>query len=343
MIEIDGSYGEGGGQILRTSLSLSCMLQKPFRICNIRKSRKKPGLMPQHLACVRALKKICDAKVRGDEQGSGELVFEPAQTRPGEYFFDIGTAGSTSLLLQAILPPLAFADTQSRLVLRGGTHVPFSPSFHHIGEVFVPVLAECGMNLDVSIEKYGFYPKGGGEIIVHVTPTRDVQSLELQKRGEIKDIRGLSSVGNLPLDIAERQKKAAIRVLSSVEPMVTVDTMSVDAIGQGTFIFLKIEGERCYAGASAIGARGKRAEAVGEEAARYLRRFIETSACLDEHTADQIVLYLAMAESNSVFTTSRVTRHLMTNLAVIERFKNVTCTVEGGPGAGATVSISVDH
>src|SRR4030066_2302581 len=164
MIEIDGSFGEGGGQILRTSLSLSCLLKRHLRIFNIRRRRKKPGLMPQHLMGIRSLKLISNARVSGDSQGSIELLFEPGEVKAGDYFFDIGTAGSTSLLLQAILPPLIFAEHKSSLTLKGGTHVPFSPPFHYISKVFIPIMNKLGIKVKAAIESYGFYPKGGGKV-----------------------------------------------------------------------------------------------------------------------------------------------------------------------------------
>ncbi|MGE5892852.1 MAG: RNA 3'-terminal phosphate cyclase, partial [bacterium] len=213
MIEIDGSSGEGGGQILRTALGLSAALQKPFRIFNIRINRKKPGLMPQHLMAVRAMKIISGATVTGDSPGSMELMFRPARVKPGAYTFDIGTAGSTSLLLQALLPPLVFADESSSLVLKGGTHVPFSPPFHYISAVFLPVLNRLGIGLTAAIEHYGFYPQGGGSISVSISPQRNPRGLTMRERGVVREITGISGVGNLPLTIAERQARAAREIL----------------------------------------------------------------------------------------------------------------------------------
>lgn len=341
MIEIDGSFGEAGGQILRTALSLSCLLQKPFRMFNIRKKRKKPGLMPQHLMCVQALARISDALVQGDSLGSAEISFEPSAVKSGNYFFDIGTAGSTSLLLQSLLPPLFFAKERSFLKLTGGTHVPFSPPFQYIHEVFIPTLHLLGYNLNAVIEQYGFYPKGGGRITVEISPvSKDLRGVILLDRGELKGIYGISGVGNLPLSIAERQKDAAQKYLLAHGFKGNIETLSVSAFGQGTFLFLKTETDKCIAGFSSLGERGKKAEKVGEEAAHSVIDYLSAEAFLDHHLADQIILYLAIAEGESSFSTSCITDHILTNLQVIQKFLEMTCSIKGEQGKPGTVSIS---
>ncbi|MEW6003201.1 MAG: RNA 3'-terminal phosphate cyclase [Nitrospirota bacterium] len=339
MIELDGSFGEGGGQVLRTALGLSCLLNKSFHIFNIRKKRKKPGLMPQHLMGIRASKLISGANVSGDSEGSQELFFEPVEVKSGDYFFDIGTAGSTSLLLQAILPPLVFAKGRSFITLKGGTHVPFSPPFHYISEVFIPTLEKIGIMLETRIENYGFYPRGGGKISVDVNPSGGVIGINFLERGGIKRIKGTSGVGNLPLHIAERQRDAALRILATEELFAEIETLSVPASGHGTFIFLKIEADDCIAGFSSLGERGKRAELVGEEAARNFLNYYLSSACLDQHMADQIVLYLAVAEGESSFTTSQITSHLLTNLWAIGKFTDIKYEMKGDVGSQGMVTI----
>jgi len=339
MLEIDGSFGEGGGQVLRTSLSLSCLLNKPFRIFNIRTKRKKPGLMPQHLMGIRALNLISNARVEGDAVGSTELIFEPEEVKAGDYLFDIGTAGSTSLLLQAIILPLIFAKSRSSLSLKGGTHVPFSPPFHYISEVFIPILKKLGIRIEAKIESYGFYPKGGGKVRVEIMPSGRIKGMSFLERGGIKKLRGVSGVGNLPLSIAERQKDAALKVLASEGLKAEMEPLSVSTPGQGTFIFLGTETENCLAGFSSLGERGKRAELVGEEAAKNFLNYYSTSACLDHHMADQIVLYLSIAKGESSFTTSEVSNHLLTNLWVIEKFAGARYKVEGEMGNPGKITI----
>jgi RNA 3'-terminal phosphate cyclase (ATP) len=340
MIEIDGSYGEAGGQILRTALSLSCVLEKPFRMFNIRKGRSRPGLMPQHLMCVRALAMICGASVRGNVVGSTELIFIPSDPRPGDYDFDIGTAGSTSLLLQAILPPLVFSKKKSSIMLTGGTHVPFSPPFHYVSDVFVPMLRRLGIEMNISVERYGFYPKGGGRIRAEVYPSERAKAITLVKRGEFEKTTGLSGVVNLPLSIAERQRNAVNEMLSSNGLHAEIDLLSSDAFGRGTFVFLKAETAECVAGFSSLGERGKKAETVGREAAEELISYYYADACLDPHLADQVALYLPFADGPSSFTTSRVTGHLVTNLWAIEKLTGVSYSIEGEKGKPGKVVIA---
>ncbi len=340
MIEIDGSYGEAGGQILRTALALSCLFEKPFRIFNIRKGRSKQGLMPQHLACVRALALISGASVRGDAVASTEFIFVPGKTRPGTYEFDIGTAGSTSLLLQAVLPALIFARRKSSITLKGGTHVPFSPPFHFISQVFIPTLRGLGINLEVSAESFGFYPKGGGRIRVEVFPSGPVRPLNLSLRGDIKKIDGISGVVNLPLSIAERQRSAVLEALSLQRIHAEITLLSGESFGQGTFVFLRTEAADCMAGFSALGERGKRAEAVGKEAAEQLINYYYSGACLDHHLADQIVLYLALAGAPSSFTASCITDHIITNLWAIEKFTGLKHRVEGEKGKAGRITVN---
>jgi RNA 3'-terminal phosphate cyclase (ATP) len=329
MVEIDGSRGEGGGQVLRTALSLGCLLKKPFRIYNIRRGRPKPGLMPQHITSVRAAASISGASVSGDVRGSSDLVFEPRDVRPGDYFFDIGTAGSTSLVAQTLLLPLLFCDGPSSLTVKGGTHVPFSPTFHYLSEVFLPILRRLGIEVSSSINSYGFYPKGGGEVSFRIRPCRRLNGCEFTERGDLVGIRGLSAVANLPLSIAQRQRDASLKGLEGVEA--DIRTEDVESIGPGTFVFLRADYGGAICGFSSLGARGKRAEAVGAEAAGEFMEHDRSGACLDAHMADQIAPYLALAEGVSSFTTPRITPHLMTNLHVIENFIDVRYEIETPP------------
>ncbi|MGE5238239.1 MAG: RNA 3'-terminal phosphate cyclase [Chloroflexota bacterium] len=343
MIEIDGSVGEGGGQILRTALSLSCLLTQPFRISGIRKSRRKPGLMPQHLMAVRAAGQISDAEVEGDSPGSMTLTFRPRRVRGETFLFDIGTAGSTMLVLQTLILPLTSAPVKSTVILKGGTHVPFSPCFDYINGVFLPLLARLGIHVRLEIESYGFYPKGGGRVRAEIMPTRESGPLMLTGRGTLLRLRGVSAVANLPLSIAERQKNALVdKVRSAAKdhgPSPQVEVTGVPSPGQGTFAFLRADAEHSVAGFTALGERGKRAEEVGEEAALAFLRYVSTAAALDEHLTDQIVPYLAMSRGTSDFTTSAITRHLLTNLHVIGLFADFPHSVEGDEGMPGRVRI----
>ncbi len=343
MIEIDGSYGEGGGQILRSALSLSCLTGKPFRIVNIRKGRKKPGLMPQHLVSVRAAKAISAADVSGDRVGSVDLVFSPGPVLGGDLSLDVGTAGSTLLVLQTVLPALAFAGTRTVVTVRGGTHVPFSPTYHYAAFVLLPMLSRIGVRVSLDIRSYGFYPTGGGEVIAEITPVEEIRPVRLPERGKALCVKGWSGAGNLPMSIAVRQRDAAldaIRRRFAGDPFpVGIELLSAPTPGQGTFLFLCVETENAVAGFASLGERGKRAEDVGKEAVSDLADYLETGAALDPHLPDQLALYLALCREESFFTTSRLTHHLATNLWTIGRFRALAYSIEGETGGPGSVRI----
>lgn len=343
MVEIDGSHGEGGGQVLRTALSLSCLSGKPFRIYNIRKGRERPGLMPQHLMSIRAVQVLSGARVEGDSTGSQDLVFSPGIVKGGDFYFDIRTAGSAMLVLQTLLPALITLRKKASVRLRGGTHVPFSPSYHYIEGVFLPCLKEIGVDVRMSINSYGFYPKGGGEVRAELLAARELQPIRKIERGQVRRISGYSAAGNLPPSIAERQRNAALeKIRSDVHELPfsgEMDILSVMTPGQGTFIHIQSEAENSTAGFTALGKRGKRAEAVGEEAASGFISYYATGAALDPYLPDQVALYLSLCGEKSLFTTSCLTGHLITNLWVIGRFHEFSHLVEGLIGEPGMVKI----
>ena len=343
MIEIDGSYGEGGGQIVRTALGLSCLFQKPFRIYNIRKSRRRPGLMPQHLTCVRAAQRITGAEVKGDSLHSAELSFSPGSVRVGSFSFDIGTAGSTSLVLQTLIPALVFSGQRASITLTGGTHVPFSPSFHYLSSVFLPFLAEIGIHVHLSLTSYGFYPRGGGRIHADIFPAERVTPLQIRERGELQGFSGYSGVGNLPLAIAERQRNALMtrlyRGVKELQAPLDIAVLDVKTPGKGTFIDIAARFKHSIAGFTSLGEIGKKAEIVGEEAASAFMKYYRTGAAVDSHMADQIVPYLSLCPGESSFSTSALSEHLKTNLWVIRQFHDIHFSLEGEPGKEGMVRL----
>jgi RNA 3'-terminal phosphate cyclase (ATP) len=329
MIEIDGSRGEGGGQILRSSLTLSLITGKAFSMANIRAHRTKPGLQPQHLKAVEVGAAIGMARVEGASLNSQSLVFEPTGICPGEFCFDIGTAGSTSLVLQTVLLPLSYAKSGSSVTLIGGTHIPWSPCFHYLNLHWLRYLHEIGFNIDLQLESAGFYPHGGGRVHAVIQPVRNLSPLNLVRRGALRKIRGISAVANLDLGVAERQRKEALSRLAGQCRKIEVETILMPAQFKGTMLLLIAEfdySQCCYYG---LGARGKRAETVADEAAAELIGFISTDGAVDQYLADQLILPLALAPGVSKLRTSKVTQHLLTNAEVIKMFLPVKIEITG--------------
>jgi RNA 3'-terminal phosphate cyclase (ATP) len=318
MIVIDGSQGEGGGQVLRTSLALSLLTRTPFRIENIRAKRKSPGLLRQHLTAVNAASEVGGAAVEGAHIGSSALTFVPGAVRSGDYAFAIGTAGSTMLVLQTLLLPLALADGPSTVELEGGTHNPSAPPFDFIERAFLPLLRCMGADVELTLVRPGFYPAGGGKIRVRIAPAKELVRLELDERGAMTTRCARAVVANLPWTIAEREVKVVAQELEWPEDCLQAHTLTGSA-GPGNCISVIAGYEQVTDVFTAFGERGVPAEAVAHDAAKQARRYINSNAAVGEHLADQLLLPMAVGGGGS-FTTTPLSGHSVTNIETIRRF-----------------------
>jgi len=323
MLTIDGSFGEGGGQVLRSALALSMVTGRAFRIENIRSGRKKPGLMRQHLTAVRAATAVCGATVSGDSMRSTALTFEPGQVTPGRYEFAVGTAGSATLVLQTVLPALMFAAGPSHLTLGGGTHNPWAPPFDFLEKALLPLLAKMGPRVSVELKRPGFYPAGGGEFEVTIEPDGRLRPLELLERGEIVSRRGRAIVSRLSPDIAQRELSAVRRKLNWREDEMHVEVVRNSA-GPGNVLFLEIESENVTEVITGFGQVNVPAQRVAATAAKEAQRYLAAGAAVGEHLADQLLVPLALVGGR--FRTVGPSRHTTTNIELIERFVDVAIT-----------------
>ena len=339
MLRIDGSFGEGGGQILRSALSLAMVTGRAFGIENIRAGRRPPGLRPQHLKAVEGAAAVCGARVEDARPGSTRLTFVPGPVRPGRYGLDVGTAGAVSLIFQTLFLPLSFAATSSQLLLRGGTHVPWSPSFHYLERQFLPIARRLGLQTGLRLPRAGFYPQGGGLMEVGIAPANPLSPLVMTAPGPLHRIDGLSIVAGLNLEIARRQARRAREMLAPLGVPVHLPEALIPSPGKGTMLLLQAHfaaGSSCH---FALGARGKPAERVAEEAAEELLRTLAAGAPMDEHLADQLLLPLAFCPGRSCIRTPRVTGHLLANAWVIRQFLPATIVIDGEEGAAGEVVI----
>ncbi|MFW9843799.1 MAG: RNA 3'-terminal phosphate cyclase [Candidatus Thorarchaeota archaeon] len=347
LIEIDGSYGEGGGQILRTSVSLAALTMKPVRITKIRAGRPKPGLKRQHLSGIKLTGELVDASIEGLEVGSTDISFIPNQRRGGLFSVDIGTAGSIGLILQAVLPPAVLAPDPITLQIRGGTDVKWSPPIDYLQNVFAPMLHGLGTVIEMDQKKRGHYPKGGGEVLCKITPVSRLTSLNLVDFEELSSVEGISHCVRLPAHVAERQALSAEQVIrDNYNVDITIETESYSKnedshLGPGSGIVLWAEDKKgTRLGADRLGERGVRAENVGMKAAEQLVVEISRGMAIDSHLADMIVPYLAIAEGESRIGISEITSHLTTNLWTIEQILGTTIQLEGVVGESGVLTIT---
>lgn len=325
---IDGSHGEGGGQILRTALGLAALSGRPVHVEKIRAGRTNPGLAAQHVTSIRAAAALCGALVEGDALGSVRLDFTPRHpVRAGHYAFDVaaaregGSAGSATLVLQTVLLPLALADGESRVTVDGGTHMAWSPSFDYLQTVWLPAMAPLGIRAALAMERSGWFPVGQGRIRADIAGRAGPSAAcDLASRGELLDVSGRAIAANLPSHIPQRIADRCSALLAGLRCPVSIEPLRLRAACAGAGLFLTARYETLCCGFSALGARGKPSETVAEEAAASLLDHRRSGAALDEHLGDQILVPLAMAAAPSRYTVERISRHLETNAWVLETF-----------------------
>lgn len=321
LIAIDGSQGEGGGQVLRTALALSAVTGQGFEITKIRSRRARPGLRPQHLAAIRAASLVCQARVGGAYDGSPDLRFEPGALKAGDFRFEIATAGAATLVLQTVVAPLATTADTSSVAVTGGTHVPASPSYDYLARHWSAAVAGLGLRPRFELVRAGFYPPGGGEIRAEVPPWTRPAGLKLDQRGALVEIAGRSGGARVKGDVAQRQADAARERLWEARRLESRwEVVDVPAASPGSFLLLEAVFEESRAAFGFLGERGLRAEVLGDRAARTLLRFLDGEGAVDPHLADQLAVPLVIGGGGGRVTTSEVTAHLETVAAVVSTF-----------------------
>ncbi|MFW2161652.1 RNA 3'-terminal phosphate cyclase [Acinetobacter beijerinckii] len=322
-IQIDGSQGEGGGQILRTALALSMITGQAFELINIRAGRKKPGLMRQHLVCVQASKNISQAYVEGAELHSQRLYFTPQQVQSGKYQFQIGSAGSTTLVLQTLLPALLLQNQASELTISGGTHNPLAPTADFIEQCFLPVLKKLGIEAEFKLNKAGFFPIGAGEIHIKIQPWQHRNRLILLDRGALQNIGAFAAVLNL-----SEEAQIAQRELATLNKRLKLDTQQqfrLNGISQGNTVYVKVEHQQHIQLFTALGEMRKSAEQIANHLAEQVKQYIASQAVVDEYLADQLLLPLALGLGGE-FTAQCISEHSRTQATMIEKF--IDCEIE---------------
>jgi len=325
LLTLDGATGEGGGQILRTALTLALVTGTPFRIERIRANRPQPGLQRQHLASVEAAMRVSGARVGGAALGATAMSFEPGPLKPGNYSFSIATAGSATLVLQTILPALMLGSSPSRLALEGGTHNPWAPPYDFLAQAFLPLVQRMGPRLETRLQRWGFYPAGGGRFELDVDPVARLTPLTLLERGRLKACRVRGVAGGLPRSLAARAVEAAFGALGLTGAY--VDVREVPSAGPGHALLVELIFDNVCEVVSGFGQKGVKPEDMGAQAARQAREYLDADVPVGPHLADQLVLPLALCGSGS-FLTMPPTRHLTTNIEVVRCFLDVDLRCE---------------
>lgn len=337
MLAIDGSRGEGGGQVLRSALSLSIVTGQAFRMFNIRARRAKPGLRWQHLAAVRAAQAVSSADVEGARLGATEITFTPGDPAGGRFDFDVGTAGSTTLIAQTLIPALLHTDPTFRISIDGGTHNPMSPPFEFLARTYLPLLRRMGAHIDAQLVRRGFYPAGGGRIELSIEKSAGLTPIELCSRGPLLRKEAVAIVSRLPLSIAQRELEVLGETLGWPSEVLQARE-DEDSTGPGNAVIVELEFENLTEVFTGFGSKGRPAETVAEGVATTVADYLAGTAAVDAHLADQLLLPMALAGGGR-FTTLPPTDHTLTNIDIIETFMPVTIRIEHIPGRPATIHV----
>ena len=329
MIEIDGSQGEGGGQIIRSSLALSAVTGKSIHITNIRAGRKKPGLKRQHVACVNAAKEICGATAAGVEMNASEFTFEPGPVRAGDYHFQVGTAGSTSLVAQTVLPALMIADEPSKVTVQGGTHNPWAPPFDFLQRTFLPLLANAGPQVNATLDSYGFYPAGGGQFTLEITPESNLAGFDLLQRDEKTKPRVTAVVAKIPASVGERECDTIRRKMAWSQKCMRVVEVE-NPVGAGNVVMIELNSGNINELFIGIGKVGIKAEQVARAVLREAKAYLALNVPVGEYLADQLMMPMGLAASQgqvSSFRTGPLSMHSKTHIDVLKTFLQIDVQV----------------
>jgi len=330
VLEINGSYGEGGGQILRNAVALATVINKPIKIKNIRANRPNPGIKAQHYVAIKSIQELCNAETKGLEIGSSKLTFIPGSFKGGDYKFDIGTAGSITLVFQALILASLKTDTKTNIRLTGGTDVKWSPTWDYFQHVFIPIIKKTGISVNAQLIKRGYYPRGGGEAEITIRPVSEIKSLQLDKETEFSIVNGIVHIAELSNSISTRIKNAAIKTLIKSDLQSNIKVEQNPSLSPGTGITLWTESNDIILGSTVLGEKGLPSEEIGKNAATNLLSEIKSNSTLDIHAFDQLLPYMAIAQGISSCIVKKISSHAQTNMWLIKRLLGTTFEAKQG-------------
>lgn len=347
ILELDGSIGEGGGQVLRVALAVSAIISKPLRIYNIRKKRSNPGLRHQHLTAVKAVQEVCSAEVKGASIGSTELFFHPGRIEKAFLDLDTGTAGSTTLVLQSLIPVLLFGKRRATFKVKGGTNNPNAPTFEYFQQVFLKTLGKLGVDAGLSLLRRGFYPRGGGLVEGYVAPLKKIPCFKFVGKPQLRKTTVHGYTSRLPSHVAERMTKACKQTLTQagVSEVETAEEVLTEkdpkcALDPGAGIFVYGDCEPLPVGVDRLGEKGVPAETVGKDAAVAFIEEISRGAPVDSHLGDMLVIFAALAEGVSTYEVTYLTNHTVTSVEVCRALMNIEASIQGKLGERAVITIN---